>query len=144
MIGWLSANDLVGDTADNPVTDAGNRWAATPSPIASEGTIMIVLPRPLIAAAIAIAIAIGRMPGEPPKILPAMQRVSLIAWLAGTRSRRPLADPQLEVVRAISASLARGASAIRHDLLTAVLLAGWTIEDLRLAFPDVPVSRGKG
>lgn len=89
--------------------------------------------RPLVAA----AIAIGRMPGEPPAILPV--RHGWLAWMIGVRGRLPLADPRLEVLRAISASLARGERAIRTELLVAAEQAGWSRADLRRAFPDAPM-----
>lgn len=89
---------------------------------------------PLVAA----AIAIGRMPGEPPRILPAPR--GWLAWIIGSRVRRPLADPALEVARAISASLARGEAMIRRELMVAAEGAGWSRVDLRRAFPGASIA----
>jgi hypothetical protein len=52
-----------------------------------------------------------------------------------------LADPRLEVLRAISASLSRGMAQIGDDLLAAAYRAGWTSHDLRRAFPDIVVGQ---
>jgi hypothetical protein len=81
------------------------------------------------------AVAVGRLPGEPPTILEPRDKQSLLASLIGRTTRTPLSDPALEVVRAISASLANGAATIRGDLLTAAFRAGLTSGHLRTAFP---------
>jgi hypothetical protein len=60
---------------------------------------------------------------------------SLFAHIFGTRVRGPLADPRLEVLRAISASLAKGVVSIGGDLLDAARRAGWTADDLLSTFP---------
>jgi hypothetical protein len=86
---------------------------------------------PLVAA----AIAIGRMPGEPATILRANPRPHLLAYLLGVKTHGPLADPRLEVIRAISASLSRGINTIRADLVTAAANVGWSRDDLSLLFP---------
>lgn len=88
---------------------------------------------------VAAAVAIGRLPGEPAEILASVAQPNLLAILFGTRRRGPLADPRLEVLRAISASLSRGAAAIRRDLVVAASQVGWTTDDLRRTFPDVAV-----
>lgn len=92
-------------------------------------------------ALIAAAVAAGRLPGEPPVILRPSTQPSWLMRVVGTRRRGPLADPRLEVLRAISASLSRGMAQIGDDLLAAAYRAGWTFHDLRRAFPDVPVGQ---
>ncbi|MBB5712947.1 hypothetical protein [Sphingomonas xinjiangensis] len=86
---------------------------------------------------VAAAIEIGRMPGEPAAVLPARQRPLLLGYLFGRKTHRPLADPRLEVIRAISASLTRGIDTIRADLITAAAKVGWSRNDLSLMFPAV-------
>lgn len=88
---------------------------------------------------IAAAIAIGRMPGEPAAVLYAKQRLRLLADLVGSKAHASLADPRLEVIRAISASLTRGIGVIRADLVAAAANVGWTRDDLSLMFPAVPL-----
>jgi hypothetical protein len=90
---------------------------------------------------LAAAVIVGRMPGEPPTVLTPRIRPSLLDWLIGTPVRTPLADPALEVVRAISASLASGATTIRRDLLAAAYRAGLTAKDLRSASPGIGLER---
>lgn len=85
----------------------------------------------------ATAIAIGRLPGEPPAILP--HRRGWLSRIAGLRVRRPLADPRLEILRAISASLTRGDAAGRRVLVAAAMQAGWSRGDLCRVFPDTPI-----
>ena len=87
------------------------------------------------------AVSVGRLPGEPATILPPRTRPSLMALLVGAPVHTPLADPALEVVRAISASLARGAATIRRDLLLAAHRAGLTPNDLGFAFPGIGMER---
>lgn len=86
---------------------------------------------------VATAIGIGRMAGEPASVLSAERRTRRLAWLFGRTKRSPLADPRLEVIRAISAWLARGNGAIRSDLVAAAAHAGWSRNDLRSIFPTV-------
>lgn len=81
------------------------------------------------------AVAVGRLPGEPPTILEHRDKRSVLASLFGRTTRTPLSDPALEVVRAISASLANGAATVRGDLLSAAFRAGLTSGHLRTAFP---------
>lgn len=95
----------------------------------------IDIPPPLTASLIAAALAIGRMPGEPARVLgpPAP-----FARIFGTRRPGPLADPRLEVLRAISASRAKGIADISAELATAARRAGWTLDALRHIFPGLP------
>jgi hypothetical protein len=88
---------------------------------------------------VAAAVETGRLPGEPPVILPPLTRPSLLTRMIGTRRRGPLADPRLEVLRAISASLAKGVAQIGDDLLAAAHRVGWTSDDLRRTFPGALV-----
>lgn len=88
---------------------------------------------------VAAAIAIGRMPGEPAVVLRAGQRPLLLALLFGRRRHGPLADPRLEVIRAISAALSRGVDTVRADLITDAAKAGWSRNDLVSMFPTLPV-----
>lgn len=83
------------------------------------------------------AIEIGRLAGEPAAILHEGRSTRLLAWLFGRRDHGPLADSRLEVVRAISAWLARGNGAIRGDLVAAAMSAGWSQDDLSSFFPAV-------
>ena len=92
---------------------------------------------------IAAAVAAGRLPGEPAMILPKPTGPSLLAWLIGARRRGPLADPRLEVLRAISASLANGVAQIAGELLAAAHRVGWTADDLRRTFPGVVVGHSQ-
>jgi hypothetical protein len=85
---------------------------------------------------VAVAVAAGRMPNEPATILDPAARPTFIARLFGFRRYRPLADPRLEVLRAISASLTRGVARISEDLLEAAHRVGWTDDDLRRVFPE--------
>jgi hypothetical protein len=85
------------------------------------------------------AAAAGRAPGEAAVILPPQRRRTLLARLVGMRMRSPLADPRLEVVRAISASLRKGAAHIRADLIAAADHVGLTPLDLSRTFPGVAV-----
>lgn len=90
---------------------------------------------PLSAALIAAAVAVGRMPGEPDRIIePAPPRGWFDELLRGRRPS-PLADPRLEVLRAISASLARRPSEFPADLVAAADRSGWTLHDLWRFFP---------
>ncbi|KTF68290.1 hypothetical protein ATB93_14925 [Sphingomonas sp. WG] len=66
-------------------------------------------------------------------------RRTLRALILGAKAHCPLADPRLEVLRAISASLARGAGAIGRELMAAAQDVGWSIGDLGKAFPGVPM-----
>lgn len=91
------------------------------------------------ASPVAAAVALGRMPGEPANILKPGRPRSLIARLFGAKAYNPLANPRLEVVRAISASLTRGAMRIDAELVAAARRAGWTTEDLGKTFPGVPM-----
>ena len=86
----------------------------------------------------AAAVAAGRMPGEPATVL-APRPPTLLARLLGFRPRSPLADPRLEVLRAISATLARGVAQIGADFVVAAQRVGWTVDDLRRTFPGVPI-----
>jgi hypothetical protein len=88
---------------------------------------------PLLAA----AAAVGRLPGEPPVIIAPRAKPWLLGFLIGSPVRRPLSDPALEVVRAISASLANGAAAVNGDLLAAAYQAGLTPRHLRATFPNL-------
>lgn len=88
-----------------------------------------------LAALVRAAIAIGRLPGEPATVLHPGKRRFLLALLLGRKSHGPLADPRLEVIRAISASLSRGVGTIRRDLIAAAAKAGWSRDDLSLMFP---------
>ena len=88
---------------------------------------------------VAAAIAIGRMPGEPAVVLRAGQRPRLLALLFGRKKHGPLADPRLEVIRAISAALSRGGDTIRADLITDAAKAGWSRNDLVSMFPTLSV-----
>jgi hypothetical protein len=83
------------------------------------------------------AIAIGRMPGEPAVVLRGVQRPHLLTYIFGKKIHAPLADPRLEVIRAISASLSRGIGTIRSDLITAAAKVGWSSEDLSCMFRAV-------
>ena len=102
----------------------------SPTASAQEGGVMLT---PLVAA----AIAIGRMPGEPAAIVDSRQHPAPLTFLFGRKTRGPLADPRLEVIRAISASVTRGIGTIRADLIVAAANAGWTLDDLSLLFPAV-------
>ena len=84
---------------------------------------------------VAAAIAIGRLPGEPAVVLAARRRPDLLSFIFGRRARVPLADPRLEVIRAISASLSRGFDTIRADLIADAAKAGWSRSDLSMLFP---------
>lgn len=86
---------------------------------------------------LAAAVAAGRLPGEPAKVLRPSARRSALTWVLGRPVHSPLADPRLEVVRAISASLARGLGHIRADLAAAAEGAGLTSEEIGLAFPGI-------
>lgn len=86
---------------------------------------------------VAAAIAVGRMPGEPADVLHARQRPRFLAYLFGSKAHGPLADPRLEVIRAISASLSHGIGSMRADLVAAAVRVGWTQDDLSLMFPAV-------
>lgn len=86
---------------------------------------------------VATAIGIGRMAGEPASVLHTGRGTRLLAWLSGRRNHGPLADPRLEVVRAISAWLACGNNAIRGDLVAAAMSVGWSRDDLYSFFPAV-------
>lgn len=90
---------------------------------------------------VAAAVEVGRMPGEPPVILKPALRPSLLARLVGIRPHGPLADPRLEVLRAISASLNRGVVRIGGDLLAAAYEVGWTADDLRHLFPGIALAQ---
>jgi hypothetical protein len=70
------------------------------------------LARAMGSARIAAAVAAGRMPGEPAIILHPRLRPSPLARLVGMRQHRPLADPRLEILRAISAALTQGRAQI--------------------------------
>jgi hypothetical protein len=89
------------------------------------------------------AVAVGRLPGEPPTILEPRGKPSVLASLFRRTTRTPLSDPALEVVRAISASLANGAATIRGDLLSAAFRAGLTSGHLRTAFPWLRLDVGQ-
>jgi hypothetical protein len=91
----------------------------------------------LAPALIAAAVAIGRLPGEPAIIIDPIVRPGIVSHLFGLRTRRPLSDPRLEILRAISASLARGVARIGADLVAAAHRRGWSDDDLRRAFPGV-------
>lgn len=86
---------------------------------------------------VSTAMAIGRMPGEPAAVLRAGQRPRLLTRIFGRKIHGPLADPRLEVIRAISASLSRGIGTIRADLITAAAKVGWSREDLSCMFPAI-------
>jgi hypothetical protein len=88
-------------------------------------------------ALVAAAIAVGRLPGEPAAILEVRTRPQLLSSLFGLRTRRPLSDPRLEILRAISASLTRGVARIGADLVAAAHRTGWTDDDLRRTFPGI-------
>lgn len=90
-------------------------------------------------ALVVAAVAVGRMPGEPARILAPGAPLPLLARLIGARPHLPLADPRLEVLRAISASLAMGAATIGDELLAAALRVDWTKGDLRRAFAGIPL-----
>lgn len=96
---------------------------------------------PLAASLIEAAVAVGRMPGEAPLVLTATGKRTLWALLFRTRRPTPLADPRLEVLRAISASLARGVAEISVELAAAAGRAGCTPDDLNRTFPGVPMMR---
>ncbi|MHA6767110.1 hypothetical protein [Sphingobium ummariense] len=98
-------------------------------------------PRSSAASLIAAAVAVGRMPGEPATVIDPEVRPSLFARLFGGPTRAALANPRLEVVRAISASLARGATDVRADLLAAAQKVGLTADELRQTFPELTVLR---
>lgn len=86
---------------------------------------------------VAAAIAIGRMPGEPAAVLPVRQRPHLASVIFGRKIRSPLADPRLEVIRAISAWLASGFDTIRADLVAEAAEVGWSPGDLSILFPGL-------
>jgi hypothetical protein len=86
------------------------------------------------------AVAAGRLPGEPAIVLTSRGRRPLLARLFGSRVRSPLADPRLEVVRAISASLSTGMGIIRADLLAAADHVGLNRDDLCRAFPGIAIA----
>ena len=88
-----------------------------------------------MASLVAAAMAIGRLPGEPASVLPPPGRRRLLARLLGIRPRSALADPRLEVIRAISAALASGATPVRGELVAAAFNAGWSLDELRRALP---------
>ena len=89
------------------------------------------------ATLIAAAVATGRMPGEPSTVLQPQARRPILARLFGSQVKGPLADPRLEVLRAISASLSNGEAQIRRDLVAAAYRVGWTPDDLGATFPGV-------
>lgn len=93
------------------------------------------------ASLVAAAIAIGRLRGEPGTVLRQETRPSILSRLLGSRVKGPLADPRLEVIRAISASLAHDSAHIRGDLAAAAYRVGWTPDDLGRTFPGVRVDR---
>lgn len=112
--------------------------AGLPLPASRDGRFLGVPPQerdPRLRSLVAAAIAIGRMPGEPAAVLHAVKRHGLLANLFGGKGHGPLADPRLEVVRAISASLSRGVGAIRGDLVSAAVKVGWSGDDLGEMFP---------
>lgn len=98
---------------------------------------------PLAASLIEAAVAIGRMPGEAPLVLPSSRTWKPWELLARVRRPTPLADPRLEVLRAISASLARGVAEISVELVVAASRAGWTLDDLNRTFPGVSMTRAE-
>jgi hypothetical protein len=77
------------------------------------------------------------MPGEPATVIHVRQRTRFFAYLFGQKTHGPLADPRLEVIRAISASLTRGIGSIGADLIAAAAKVGWTRDDLSVMFPAV-------
>lgn len=91
------------------------------------------------ASLIAAAVAAGRLPGEPATVLVPPIRRSLLRRIFGGQEHSPLADPRLEVVRAISASLSRGVAQIQGDLLAAAFRTGLTRDELARAFPGVAI-----
>lgn len=88
---------------------------------------------------IAAAAAVGKLPGEPAFVLVPPARPSIFRRLFGDQTHSPLADPRLEVVRAISASLSRGVAQVRGDLLAAAYRVGLTPDELGRAFPGVAI-----
>lgn len=95
----------------------------------------------LTASLVAMAIAIGRLRGEPGTVLQPGRRRSIFARLLGSRAKAPLADPRLEVIRAISAFLTNGGAHIRSDLTAAAYRVGWTPDDLGTTFPGVCIEQ---
>jgi hypothetical protein len=91
------------------------------------------------ASLVAAAVAIGRLRGEPDTVLQPGRRQSILGRLFGSRTRVPLADPRLEVIRAISAFLTNGGAHIRCDLTVAAWRVGWTPDDLGRTFPGVRI-----
>jgi hypothetical protein len=85
------------------------------------------------------AIKAGRMRGEPAVILKPRASRSFLTRMLGARVPGPLADPRLEVLRAISAALAGGIAQIGGELAVAAKQVGWTPEDLRRIFPGVVI-----
>lgn len=92
-----------------------------------------------LTALVATAVALGRIPGEPAHVLKVQRQPGLLARLFHKQAHSPLADPRLEVMRAISASLSRGMAQIGEELVAAAHRAGWSSDDLRQTFPGVPV-----
>jgi hypothetical protein len=94
---------------------------------------------PLAPSLIIAAVAVGRMSGEPAMVLHPLPRLSLLRRIFGIRRSNPLSDPRLEVLRAISASLAKGVAQIGEEFVAAAHRVGWTNDDLGRAFPGVPM-----
>ncbi len=93
------------------------------------------------ASLVAMAVAIGRLRGEPATVLQPGTRQSIFARLLGSRTNAPLADPRLEVIRAISAFLTHGGAHIRSDLTAAAYRVGWTPDDLDRTFPGACIEQ---
>lgn len=89
----------------------------------------------LSASLVAAAVATGRLPGEPASVLQPGARRSILARLFSSHVKCPLADPRLEVLRAISASLSNGEAHISRDHAAAAYRVGWTPDDLGNVFP---------
>lgn len=94
---------------------------------------------PLSRNLIAAAVAVGQMPGEPARLLEATRSRGWLHDLFRLRRPTPLADPRLEVLRAISASLVKRPSEIPANLVCAANQAGWSISDLRRLFPAASI-----
>lgn len=90
---------------------------------------------PLSPTLIAAAVAVGQLPGEPARVIEASRSRGWLHDLFRLRLPTPLADPRLEVLRAISASLVKRPNEIPAHLLSAAIRVGWSIPDLRRLFP---------
>lgn len=82
------------------------------------------------------AIELGRRAGEPAHIIPQTGSRGLTGWILNNQRKRPLADPRLEVIRALSSVLDKAPKTIDRALTDAMQQVGWKLADLQLFFPS--------